>query len=106
MTTQTVQGLATTMQHKPPKEAESTRRLNFPMRSTPAIQVLPRNKALSGGYIWKPDIWKWSSLGEFSSSSACKIPIACRGKGLLMRRFDIEAGELDEVFKVVLSGGY
>jgi hypothetical protein len=35
-----------------------------------------------------------------------KIQISRRGEVLLMRRFDMEASELDSVFKASLTGGF
>jgi hypothetical protein len=46
------------------------------------------------------------SSSKLASSKLAKITIACRGEVLLMRHFDMEAGELDGVFKSGLSGGY
>jgi hypothetical protein len=43
---------------------------------------------------------------RLASSKLAKIPIARCGEVLLMRRFDMEPGELDGVFKGCLSSGY
>jgi hypothetical protein len=48
---------------------------------------------------------KRSSSG-LANTELARIPVARCGKVLLMRRLDMEAGELDRVFKGGWSGGY
>jgi hypothetical protein len=43
---------------------------------------------------------------RLTNNKLARIPISLRGEVLLMRRFDMEASELDGVFKAGLTGGF
>jgi hypothetical protein len=43
---------------------------------------------------------------RLANNKLARIPISCRGEVLLMRRFNMEASELDGVFKKGLTGGF